>query len=90
MLTLRDAIPRAAPLAKAEFVTIRAKPIKIAARVIEHAARIRVHLPTGCPEQAWFGCIAAPLAALPANPQRVPAKLGNRISLDTRSGVVCA
>jgi len=58
MLTLRDAIPRAAPLAKAEFVTIRAKLIKIAVRVIEHAARIRVHLATGCPEQAWFCCIA--------------------------------
>jgi Transposase DDE domain group 1 len=62
MLTLRNAIPRAAPLAKAEFTTIRAKLIKIAARVIEHAARIRVHLPTGCPEQSWFGCIAARLA----------------------------
>jgi hypothetical protein len=54
MLTLRDAIPAASPLAKAEFVTIRSKLIKIAARVIERAARIRVHLPAGCPEQAWF------------------------------------
>jgi hypothetical protein len=62
MLTLREAIPLAAPLAKAEFVTIRAKLIKIAARVIEHTARIRVHLPTGCPEQDWFGCIAVRLA----------------------------
>jgi Transposase DDE domain group 1 len=62
MLTLREAIPQAAPLAKAEFVTIRAKLIKIAARVIEHTARIRVHLPTGCPEQDWFGCIAVRLA----------------------------
>lgn len=61
MLTLRAAIPQAAPLAKAEFVTIRAKLIKIAARVIEHAARIRVHLPTACPEQDWFVCIAAQL-----------------------------
>jgi hypothetical protein len=32
MLTLRDAIPAASPLAKAEFVTIRSKLIKIAAR----------------------------------------------------------
>lgn len=62
MLTLRDAIPQAAPLAKAEFITIRARLIKIAARVIEHTARIRVHLPTACPEQAWFGCIAARLS----------------------------
>ena len=62
MLTLRDAIPQAAPLAKAEFVTIRAKLIKIAARIVEHSTRIRVHLPTGCPEQAWFGYIAVRLA----------------------------
>jgi hypothetical protein len=62
MLTLRDAIPQAAPLAGAEFITIRARLIKIAARVIEHTARIRVHLPTGCPEQAWFRCIAVRLA----------------------------
>ena len=61
MLTLRDAIPQAAPLAKAEFTTIRSKIIKIAARVIEHAARIRVHLPTGCPEQGWFPRIASRL-----------------------------
>ncbi len=66
MLTVRDAIPAASPLAKAEFVTIRSKLIKIAARVIEHAARIRVHLPAGCPEQAWFPRIAAGLLqALP-------------------------
>jgi len=62
MLTLRDAIPQAAPLAKAEFVTIRAKLIKIAARIVEHSTCIRVHLPTGCPEQAWFGYIAARLS----------------------------
>jgi Transposase DDE domain group 1 len=61
MLTLRDAIPAASPLAKAEFATIRLKLIKIAARVIEHTARIRVHLPAGCPEQAWFPRIAAGL-----------------------------
>ena len=54
MLMLRDAIPAASPLAKAEFVTIRIKLIKIAARVIEHAARIRIHLPAGCPEQFCF------------------------------------
>jgi hypothetical protein len=61
MLTLRDAIPAASPLAKAEFATIRLRLIKMAARVIEHAARIRVHLPAGCPEQAWFPRIAAGL-----------------------------
>lgn len=62
MLTLRNAIPAASPLAKAEFVTIRTKLIKIAARVIEHAARIRVHLPAGCPEQVWFSRAAMALS----------------------------
>jgi hypothetical protein len=66
MLTLRDAIPATSPLAKAEFTTIRSKLIKIAARVVEHAARIRVHLPTGCPEHRWFAHIAAGLS--PAGP----------------------
>jgi hypothetical protein len=62
MLTLRDAIPAASSLAKAEFTTIRSKLIKIAARVVEHAARIRVHLPTGCPEQGSFPRIASRLS----------------------------
>ncbi len=46
---VRAAIPQASPLAKCEFATIRERLIKIAARVIEHVARIRVQLPTGCP-----------------------------------------
>jgi hypothetical protein len=62
MLTLRDAIPAVSLLAKAEFVTIRTKLIKVAARVIERAARIRVHLPAGCPEQVWFSCTAVALS----------------------------
>jgi hypothetical protein len=62
MLTLLDAIPQATPLAKAEFTTIRSKMLKIAACVTEHAPRIRVHLPTGCPQQSWFPRIAAGLA----------------------------
>lgn len=32
--------------------------IKIGARVIEHIARIRVHLPTSCPERALFRTVA--------------------------------
>jgi DDE family transposase len=56
--------PEASPLAKAEFLTIRERPIKIGARVIEHIARIRIHLPTSCPEQALFREIA--LGLMPA------------------------
>jgi len=32
--------------------------IKIGARVIEHIARIRIQLPTSCPERALFRTVA--------------------------------
>ena len=59
---VRAAIPQSSPLAKAEFTTIRARLLKIAARVIEHASRIRIHLPTSCPEAALFRRLALGLA----------------------------
>src|SRR5436190_19591459 len=43
---VRAAIPQTSPLATAEFATIRQRLIKIGARVIEHVARIRIHLPS--------------------------------------------
>ncbi len=55
---VRAAIPRTSPLATAEFATIRERLIKIGARVIEHIARVRVHLPTSCPEAALFRTVA--------------------------------
>ena len=54
MHLVRSAIPEDSPLAKAEFSTIRKRLIKIGTRVIEHIARIRIHLPTSCPERALF------------------------------------
>ncbi len=54
MLAVRNAIPKTEPLAKAEFATIRERLFKIGARVIEHAARIRIHLPTSFPEARIF------------------------------------
>jgi hypothetical protein len=58
MHRVRAAIPPAHPLARAEFATIRERLIKIAARVIEHIARIRIQLPTSCPEGALFRTVA--------------------------------
>ena len=55
---VRAAIPRTSPLASAEFATIRERLIKIGARVIEHIARIRVQLPTSCPQAAVFRTMA--------------------------------
>ena len=63
---VRSAIPAASPLAKAEFATIRERLIKIGARVIEHVARIRIQLPTSCPESALFRKVA--LGLMPAGP----------------------
>ena len=63
---VRAAIPRTSPLASAEFATIRERLIKIGARVIEHIARIRIQLPTSCPEGGLFRAIA--LGLMPAGP----------------------
>ena len=63
---VRCAVPEPHPLAKAEFVSIRERLLKIGARVIEHLARIRVHLPTSCPERALFRVVA--LNLMPAVP----------------------
>jgi Transposase DDE domain group 1 len=58
MLTLRDAIPRPQPLASAEFTTLRARLLKIAARIIETATRVRVAFAAACPEAALFASLA--------------------------------
>ena len=62
MLGLRDAIPAKSPLAKAEFTTLRIRLIKIAARVVEKAGRIRIHFAADCPEAALVRLIAGRLA----------------------------
>jgi Transposase DDE domain group 1 len=63
---VRAAIPLTDPLAPAEFATIRDRLIKIGARVIEHIARIRIQLPTNCPERALFRAVA--LGLMPSGP----------------------
>jgi Transposase DDE domain group 1 len=66
MHAVRAAIPQTDPLATAEFATIRARLIKIGARVIEHLARIRIQLPTSCPEGPLFRAVA--LGIMPSAP----------------------
>ena len=63
MLALRDAVPRRMPLAWAEFATLRARLLKIGARVVEKAARIRIHFASACPDAALFRMLAGRLAA---------------------------
>ena len=66
MLTVRDAIPKPRDLAKAEFSTLRLRLIKIAARVIETATRVRLAFAAGCPEADLFRGL--PGAAHPTRP----------------------
>jgi len=63
MLAVRKAVPRRSPLFRAEFATLRLHLIKIAARVMEGAARIRISLPSACPHAALFRHLAGRFAA---------------------------
>ena len=64
MLTVRDAIPKSRDLASAEFVTIRLRLIKIAARVIETASRVRLAFAACCSEADLFQGLPGALAPL--------------------------
>jgi Transposase DDE domain group 1 len=63
MLALREAVPKARDLARAEFATLRLRLVKIAARVIETAGRVRLAFAAGCPEAALFSALSGALAA---------------------------
>ena len=65
MLTVRDAIAKTEPLAKAEFNTLRLALIKIGARIVETASRIRIALSAACPQAELFRGVAAALQAGP-------------------------
>ena len=62
MLALRDAVPRRMDLAWAEFATIRRRLLKVGARVVEKAARVRIHLASACPDAALFRLLAGRFA----------------------------
>ena len=62
---IQQEIPRASALAKAEFATLRLRLLKIAARVIETATRIRVAFASACPDADTFRAIALALKPAP-------------------------
>ncbi|MGH7186810.1 MAG: IS1380 family transposase, partial [Pseudomonadota bacterium] len=66
MLTVRDAIPAVHALAKAEFATIRSRLLKLGARVIENASRIRLAFAAACPDAALIRYLATTIC--PAGP----------------------
>jgi hypothetical protein len=65
MLTVRDAIAKTEALAKAEFATLRLRLLKIGARVIETASRVRIALSAACPEAELFRHVAKALQGVP-------------------------
>jgi hypothetical protein len=65
MWRIQQEIPKATALAKAEFATLRLRLLKVAARVLESASRIRVAFASACPDAAVFRCIATALRPTP-------------------------
>ena len=55
-----DAIPKTHPFAVAEFVTLREKLLKIGARIVETASRIKLALATACPQGGYSDTSPAP------------------------------
>jgi hypothetical protein len=58
MWRIQQAIPKATALAAAEFATLRLRLLKVAARVIESASRIRIAFASACPDASVFKDIA--------------------------------
>jgi hypothetical protein len=65
ILTVRNAIPKPRDLATAEFKTIRLRLLKIAARVIETAGRVRIAFAAACPEAELFSGLVGALLPQP-------------------------
>jgi hypothetical protein len=63
MFAVRNAIPKMRDLARAEFATLRPRLLKIAARVVEPASRVRLAFPAACPEADLFRRLPAVLAS---------------------------
>lgn len=65
MWRIQQAIPKTSALAAAEFATLRLRLLKVAARVIETATRIRIAFASACPEASTFRAIAAAFRPAP-------------------------
>jgi hypothetical protein len=67
---VRQAIPKNAPLKRAEFATLQRCIVKTGARVVETVTRIRVAFASACPDKTLFVQTLRALSAKPvANPQ---------------------
>ena len=65
MWRIQQETPKTIALATAEFATLRLRLLKVAARVIESATRIRVAFASACPDAQIFRTIALALRPAP-------------------------
>ena len=66
ILAVRDAIPKTHALAKAEFATIRARLLKLGARIVETAHRVRIAFAAACPDAGLIQALVIALKPAPA------------------------
>ncbi|MCP4063194.1 MAG: hypothetical protein GY740_08015, partial [Gammaproteobacteria bacterium] len=59
----KAAMPKAAGLKRAEFATIQRRLVKLGARVMETATRIRIAFASACPDRALFVAVLTKLLA---------------------------
>lgn len=70
--TVQQAIPQKAPLKRAEFTTLRIHLVKIGARIIETASRIRTAIASACPDKALIAHLVRSLGAPTSERPRAP------------------
>ena len=69
---VRRAIPDRAALGHAEFTTLQRRLVKIGARVVETATRIRIAFASACPDKILFAEVLRHLMDRPAQRQQAP------------------
>ena len=70
--SVRRAIPEGATLRRAEFATLQRRLVKIGARVVETATRVRIAFASACPDKALFVDVLRQLINMPATRQQPP------------------
>lgn len=69
---VQQAIPEKAALKRAEFATLQIRLVKIGARIIETASRIRVAFASACPDKDLIAYLVRSLAAPASQRPRAP------------------
>jgi len=70
--SVRRVIPENATLCRAEFATLQRRLVKIGARVVETATRVRIAFASACPDKALFVDVLRQLMDMPAPRQQAP------------------